>query len=156
MIRPAQPSDAGGILAIWNPIIRDTTITFTTREKTPEDIDALIRNHPVWVAEQGRQVAGFLTWAQFRGGPGYADSYEHSIHIAEAARGAGIGRALMAHGFDQIRAQGGHILVAGLSGENTSGQAFHCALGFEAVAHMPKIGKKFGRRLDLVLMQKFL
>ncbi len=57
MIRRASAADAPAIAAIWNPIIRDTTITFTTVEQTPAGIADLIRAHPVWVSEDGTGFA---------------------------------------------------------------------------------------------------
>ncbi len=156
MIRPARTSDAAGIAAIWNPIIRDTSITFTTTLKTPEALAVQIADTPVWVAEEAGALLGFITWGPFRGGPGYAATAEHSIHIAAGARGRGIGRALMARAEAEARRTGIDVLIAGLSGENETGIAFHTACGFQKVGHLPGVGQKFGRKHDLVFMQKTL
>jgi len=156
VIRPARPTDAEAIAAIWNPIIDETTITFTTIEVTEGAVATLIARAPVRVAEIGGAVSGFVTWAPFRPGPGYADTLEHSIYLAPAARGQGVGRRLMQACLAEAGALGGHSMIAGIGGENAGGLAFHRALGFETVARLPGVGRKFGRRLDLVLMRKFL
>lgn len=156
MIRAARPEDAESIAAIWNQIIRDTALTFTSVEKDAANVAALIASQPLFVGEENRAIAGFVTWSQFRGGPGYAHTMEHSIHVAQPARGLGLGRALMAVCADQARAAGTHSLLAGIAGENAEGMAFHAALGFRQVARLPQVGHKFGRWHDLVLMQKFL
>jgi phosphinothricin acetyltransferase len=156
VIRPARPEDADGIAAIWNAIIRDTALTFTTAEKDPAAIAAAMPVQPYFVAHTAGQVAGFVTYFQFRGGPGYAHTMEHSIHIAEGFRGAGLGRALMAVCEDHARGAGVHSLFAGVGGENPDGVAFHAALGYTEVARLREVGRKFGRWHDLVLMQKFL
>ncbi|MGP1358222.1 GNAT family N-acetyltransferase [Roseicyclus sp.] len=157
MIRAARPGDAAEIAGIWNRVIRETVATFTTLEKTEADLARAIGNGlPFLVAEEGGAVAGFVTAFQFRGGPGYAHTFEHSIHVADGARGRGLGRALMAEVEAALRAQGAHSLFAGVSGENTDGVAFHAAIGYREVARLPQVGWKFGRWHDLVLMQKIL
>lgn len=162
MIRDARPQDAPAIAALWNALIRDTTVTFTRTEKPAAEVAALIGarrrdGHAFLIAETATETfAGFATYGQFRGGDGYDRSMEHSIHLAPAARGQGLGRALMSALEDHARARGYHSMIAGVSGENLPGQAFHAALGYAECARIPQVGFKFGRWLDLVLMQKFL
>lgn len=161
MIRDATPADAAAIAAIWNPAIRDTAVTFNSAEKSLADIAAMIRDrqgagHAFLVAEQDGTVAGFATYAQFRGGVGYARTMEHTILLAPAHHGAGLGRALMSAIEDHARAGGAISIFAGVSAENPAGRAFHARMGFETVAILQRVGFKFGREMDLVLMQKFL
>ena len=68
----------------------------------------------------------------------------------------GLGRALMQAIEDHARAAGAHQMIAGVSGGNPEGQAFHASVGFRHIATVPEAGFKFGRFIDLVLMQKFL
>ncbi len=161
MIRPATETDAEAVAALWNALIRDTTVTFTSKEKTlPEVADTIAGRHrdgfTFLVAEHGGLVAGFASYAQFRGGDGYARCMEHSIHLEPLARGQGLGRALMQAIEAHARARGSHSMIAGVSGENAAGIAFHAALGYRNIATVPESGFKFGRWLNLVLMQKFL
>jgi len=153
MIRAATPQDAPWIAEIWNDVIRDTLITFTTEEKTQDAIADLIANRPILVlADRG----GFATYGPFRGGPGYASTVEHTVLLASAARGRGQGRALMKGLMDHAAVDGHHVMVAGISGANPDAIAFHARLGFAEVARMPEVGRKAGQWLDLVLMQKIL
>lgn len=156
MIRTARPADAPAIAAIWNHIIRDTVATFTTEEKQPSAITGAMASQPYWVAEDAGTVVGFATYFQFRGGPGYVHTMEHSVHITPSAQGRGLGRDLMAALEDHARKAGVHSLFAGISGENSAGLAFHSALGYAHTARLPGVGRKFDRWHDLVLMQKFL
>ena len=153
MIRRAELSDAAAIAAIWNPIIRDTTITFTTVEKTVPDLETLIETHPVWLTQD---QTGFALHAPFRGGPGYVHTREHTIHLAPAARGQGLGRALLDALQTHARDHGHHSLIAGISGGNIGALAFHSALGFTQCGHIPQAGWKCDTWHDLVLLQKFL
>lgn len=160
-LRPARPEDHAAILAFWNPLIRDTTVTFSSEEKTSESLAAMIAarraaGHEFLVAEDAGAVFGFATYAQFRGGNGYATAMEHTIILAEAARGRGVGRALIEAIAGHAAEAGAHTLMAGVSAENSGGIAFHRSVGFRTVAVVPEVGRKFGRYIDLVLMQRVL
>lgn len=156
MIRPAASRDAQAIAAIWNHVIRETTQTFTTAEKDPSALAVQIIDQPCFVGETAGEVVGFVIYGQFRSGPGYAHTVEHSIHVAQAARGAGLGRALMDAAEAHARRAGIHSMIAGVAGENAGGAAFHAALGYREIARLPEVGWKFGRWHDLILMQKML
>jgi len=96
MIRSATVADAPGIAAIWNPVIRDTTVTFNPVQKSEPEVAALTkRGDPflVW-AEPGR-ILGFTRCCQFRCGLGYLHTVEHTILLHPDGRGRGGGRALM-------------------------------------------------------------
>ena len=161
IVRPARVADIAQMMAFWNPQIRGTAITFTTVEKT----DASLTDELATCAAEGRAflvaeaegaVIGLGTWFSFRKGPGYAHTAEHTIVLAPEAQGRGAGRRLMTAIEDHARDAGVHVLVAGVTGENARGIAFHRALGFAEVGRMPQVGRKFGRWMDLVLLQKIL
>jgi len=157
-LRAATADDAGAIADLWNVVIRDTLATFTTRIKSADEMAALIhaRSDAFWVAVQDETVLGFVTYGAFRAGPGYSATVEHSIILAPAAQGRGLGRALMTHALAAAKAQGHHTVVAAISGANPGAVAFHGALGFDHVGRMPQVGRKAGQWLDLILMQKTL
>jgi L-amino acid N-acyltransferase len=158
IIRQANSADAPAIALIWNEMIRTTSRTFTTAEKTVDGIEDDIerRGAGFQVAELNGDVVGFATYFPFRGGPGYARTQEHSIILSSAAQGQGIGRHLMAALEAEARKSGVHSLIAGVSGENPDGIHFHAAIGYREIARLPEVGYKFDRFMDLVLMQKFL
>lgn len=160
-LRDATPDDAAAIAAIWNPIIRETVITFYPLERSAEEIAAMIAarqgaGRAFLVAEEGGSCLGFASYDQFRPGPGNARSMEHTINLAPEARGKGAGRALLLALEDHARAAGHHLMIAAISGSNTGSISFHEALDYIHVGTMPQLGWKFGRYHDLVLMQKFL
>jgi L-amino acid N-acyltransferase YncA len=160
MIRRATEADATAIAALWNPYIRDTAVTFNAAEKPTADVAKMIAERDA--LGQATFVAiddgllGFAGYAQFRGGVGYATCMEHSILLAPESRGRGVGRVLMDAVCDHARTAGAHQMIAGVSGENPAGVAFHARMGFAEIARIRDAGFKFGRFMDLVLMQKFL
>ncbi len=161
IIRAADAKDAAAIADIWNPQIRDTAHTFTTVEKTPaalaQDIRARQASGDAFlVAVEGAEVIGFATYFPFRKGPGYAHCKEHSIWLAPHASGHGTGRALMAGLESHAIDAGVHSLIAAISADNAGAVAFHEKVGYRPVAVIPQAGRKFGRWIDLVLLQKLL
>ncbi len=163
MIRPAIVLDAQAIADVWNPWIRDTGITFNAVDKHPDEVADLIvsrttAGHGFLVATDDDlgTIIGFATYAQFRGGTGYARTMEHSIILSPQARGTGLGRALLTAIESHAREEGAHQILAGVSSENADGIRFHLAMGYTECARIRDAGYKFGRYMDLVLMQKFL
>lgn len=158
MIRPADLSDVAAITEVWNGEIRDGVSTFNSIEKSQDEIATLLtaRGEATQVAYDGDVFLGFVTIGAFRGGIGYRHAAEHTIYLTQAAKGRGVGRALMARIYEVAKARDIHVLVAGISGENEAGLGFHRALGFEETGRMPNIARKFGRAMTLVLMQKEL
>lgn len=159
-IRPAHIHDAPQIAQLLNPILRDTTISFTSIEKSDDTITASIQKHqennwPFFVADNGH-VTGVASYAPFRQGPGYNRVMEHTIYVSPSHFGTGLGRRLLSVLEEYAREYGIAHLVGGISAENEAGLAFHAACGFVETGRMPGIGYKFAREIDLVLMQKRL
>jgi L-amino acid N-acyltransferase len=101
VIRPARPEDAAAIVAFWNPLIRDTLVTFNPVEKTVAEVADSIRakpaaGHGFFVAEAGGGCCRLCQLWPVSRGLGYARAMEHTIILAPEARGRGLGRALMA------------------------------------------------------------
>ncbi|PWE33857.1 GNAT family N-acetyltransferase [Maritimibacter sp. 55A14] len=160
-IRPATRVDCAEIAALWEPVIRDSEITFNSAVKTEAEIAGMLAErraagHAFLVARQDGRLMGFATYAPLRPGTGSARTMEHTIILNPAAQGRGLGRLMMAALEDHARAAGVHALWAAISPANPSAVGFHAALGFTHVATLPEIGWKFGRWYDLILMRKTL
>ncbi len=157
MIRPATPDDAPALSAIWNGVIRDTTSIFNATERSLDEIVALIEaGDPFFVWDDGQGAQGMARWFPFRGTDGYRHTVEHTILLGRGLHGRGVGRAMMQQLFDSARARDKHVMVACITAENRAGLAFHQRMGFEQTGFMPEVGRKFGRWLDLAIMQKRL
>ncbi len=161
MVRKASTDDADAIVSIWNPMIRDTHVTFDRVEKSPRDVGEMItdseaNDHCFLVAEDAGRVVGFATYRQFRAGIGYAHTMENTVIIAPQAQGKGAGGELMGALEDHARDAGVHSMIAAISSENPGAIAFHQGLGYREVAIVPEAGRKFDRWLDLHVLQKIL
>jgi L-amino acid N-acyltransferase YncA len=164
LIRDARGPDLPEITKIYNALLETTTHEWTEELHTVEERSEWLAakqasGHPALVAVEGDAVIGWATYGDFRDSrrwPGYRFTVEHSIHVREDQWGRGVGRMLIDALIERAQSQGKHVMVAGIDASNTGSIIFHERLGFFEVARMPEIGEKFGRRLDLVLMQRML
>ena len=161
-IRAAQDQDLPQILAIFNDVIASSTAVYSLEPSTLQERSSWLAartasGFPVLIAELGGRVAGFASFGEFRGfWPGYRYSVEHSVHIRSDLRSRGIGRELTAALFPLAAAMGKHLMIGAIDADNEVSLRLHARLGFVRVGHMREVGRKFGRWLDLVLMQRYL
>jgi len=160
-IRSATESDLAEILRIYNYAIEHTTAVFEYRPHTIEMRREWLRaKHaaalPVIVAAEDGAVRGFATYGPFRAWPAYKYSVEHSVYVDPAVHRRGVGTALVHAILDEARARDLHVIMAGITSDNGTSLRLHERLGFKEVAHIPEVGFKFGRWLDLKLLQLVL
>jgi len=164
IIRDARAADLPPITDLYNAWIPTSTITWTEALETYAERAASFERQrregfAVLVADDAGEVVGYAAYEHFRGEgkwPGYRGTAELSIHVRQDHWGGGVGRALIEGLVERARAARIHVLVAAIDGENEASIRFHERLGFVEVARMPETGQKFGRWLDLVLMQRIL
>lgn len=104
-------------------------------------------------------MLGFAAYGYFGGAgvwPRDRDTIEHTVHVDARTWSRGVGRARLAQLIDRARAAGKHVMVGAIDSENEASLRFPRAIGFDEVARMPQIGQKFGRWLDLVLVQRVI
>lgn len=160
-VRDASADDLPAILAIYNDVIATTTAVYRDDPAPLDDRTAWWRDrvnqgYPVLVADDGGAILGFASFGDFRAWPGYRFTVEHTVHVRSDCRGRGVGQALMTVLVARGRALGKHVMMAGVDAENAGSIRFHERLGFERVGHLREVGFKFGRRLDLVFLQRML
>jgi len=161
-LRTATPADAAAIKAIMEPVIKETTATFSTYERSEDEWAELIKSRlaagrAFYVAEVDGQVAGYATYDQFRPeNDGYRFTMEHSVYLSDAAQGKGFGRILLITIEEHAREAGHKSMIGCIDGDNSSSIAFHTALGYKEVGRIPVSGYKFDRFLDALFMQKML
>ena len=155
-VRDAMDGDAQPIADIYNHEVVHTTTTLDTVLVTAEDRRAWMverdrGRHPVVVAELGDRVIGWGQLKPWSERKGYTRTAEVSLFVAEDARGAGAGRALLAELIARARAVGLGVLLSRIGGESAASIALHRALGFRHLCTMERVGEKFGRLLDVEL-----
>ena len=101
------------------------------------------------------RVLGYATFGPFRGSwSGYRHTVEHSVHVRLDQRGRGLGTALIQALFPLAQAQGVHVMVGAIDASNAGSLRLHARLGFVQTGLMLQVGRKFGRWLDLALVQR--
>ena len=101
-------------------------------------------------------VLGYGSFGEFRPFEGFRHTVEHSVYVLDEAQGRGIGRMLLAALIEEARGMGKRVMVGAIDATNYASLALHENMGFEETGRMPGVGEKFGKRLDLVLVQLML
>jgi phosphinothricin acetyltransferase len=159
-IRRAVAGDAAAIAAIYNEAIRTTTATFDTEEKSAEDrlrwLEDHDETHPVYVAEVEGVVAGYASLTRWSDRQAYAGTVESSFYVAERFRGQGVGRELKRNVVEEAKRLGYHTLLARVAEGSEASMHLNIAFGFQHVGTMKEVGHKFGRWLDVHILQLML
>lgn len=157
-IRDATEADLAAIRDIYNHAVEHTTAIWN---EVLIDVDnrrawmelRRAKGFPVLVAERAGKVAGYASYGDWRAFDGYRHTVEHSVYVDKDCRGAGIGRLLMQALIDHARGNDKHVMIAAIEAENQPSIALHERLGFRLVGIHREVGIKFGRWLDLAMME---
>jgi L-amino acid N-acyltransferase YncA len=162
-IRPATQDDVPAITAIYAHHVLTGTGTFEVDPPSVEEItarmDKVARRGWPWLVSVNREgcVNGYAYAGPFRERAAYDATVEDSIYLAPESIGQGLGRALLSALIEGCQQAGAQEMLAVIGdSENTASIALHRALGFTDVGVMARVGIKFGRKLDVVILQKSL
>ncbi|HKS88172.1 MAG TPA: GNAT family N-acetyltransferase [Stellaceae bacterium] len=162
IIRPSRDDDVAAIAAIYGHHVRHGVASF---EETPPSVEEIARRRaaivaqglPYLAAERAGRVVGYCYAGPFRPRVGYRYTLEDSVYVAADEVGRGIGRALLEAVLARAAELGYRQMVAVIGGrETTASIGLHAALGFAQIGILPAVGFKFGRWVDIVLMQRAL
>ena len=158
IIRDATEADLPALLAIYNHAVAETTAIWNEVLVDLDNRRAWLemrrsRNFPVLIAEVDGVVAGYASYGDWRAFDGFRQSVEHSVYVEKNHQGQGIGKLLMTSLIERARAGGIHVMVAAIEAGNEGSIALHSRLGFRLVGTHQEVGKKFGRWLDLTMME---
>lgn len=159
-IRRAVERDAEAIRTIYNAEVLTSTATLDLVPRSVEEHRGWMSAHagayPVLVADDGGRVMGFSSLSPYRPRPGYSTAVEDSVYVAADARRQGVGRLLLEGAIGTARSHGFHSMVARISAEQEPSLGLHKVCGFELVGVEREIGRKFGRFVDVAIVQLVL
>lgn len=148
-IRSAHPADAASLLAIYGPVVRDSTISFELDPPTEEEFTERIRQTDPWlVLERDADIAGYACASQFRNRPGYAATRETTVFVHPDHHRSGAAHELMTALLANLTDRGAHLALAVIALPNEPSVALHEALGFTLAGTLHQVGRKFGRWHD--------
>ncbi len=157
-IRQSRLKDLEAITEIYNDAILKTTATFDTEPKTMKEQKIWFGDHgkkyPILVAEQDGSVIGWASLSRWSDRCAYSDTAEISIYIKEEFQGKGIGKKLMRAIISEGKRAGLHTVIARIAQGSEISIRLHESVGFGHVGVMKEVGRKFGKLLDVYLMQK--
>jgi phosphinothricin acetyltransferase len=156
--RKATIEDLKDITDIYNEAIQKTVATFDTEPKTLEQQKVWFnehgKNNPIIVAELNGIIVGWAALSKYSTRCAYSNTAEISLYVKLEYQGKGVGRKLM----DEIIKKGEktniHVVLARITEGNEISIHLHKSVGFENIGTMKEVGNKFGKLLDVHLMQK--
>src|SRR5688500_4040642 len=159
-VRLAAAVDAEAVRSIYNPEGTESTVTFDLVPRTLAEQEAWLAEHdgvhPAVVAELDGEVVGFGSLAPYRNRPAYSTTVEDSVYVRRDRQGLGCGRAILGELVRLATLHGFHAVMARIVGGHEASIRLHRACGFEMVGVEREVGRKFGRWLDVVVMQRLL
>lgn len=161
-IRPARPDDCPAIAEIYAHHVLHGTASYETEPPDTAEIarrmDRVLGSGWPWLVAEAADgtMLGYAYATQFRDRAAYRFVCEDSIYIRDAARGQGVGKALLAALVEACTAAGFRQMVAVIGGAEPASEALHARLGFTLAGRLSGIGRKQGRWLDTLYMQRQL
>lgn len=148
-------------MAIYNPVVLTSTATFDLIPRTLQEQRDWINDRTgarvILVAETPEgDIAGYSALSPYRERAGYATTVEDSVYVADDHQGQGIGRILLDSLIETARAHGFHAMMAKIVSDHATSIGLHHACGFEIIGVEREVGRKFGRWLDVTLMERLL
>jgi phosphinothricin acetyltransferase len=160
LVRLAQATDAEAIRAIYNLEVLESTVTFDLVPRSHDDQRAWLAAHsgahPAVVAVDGDEVVGFGSLSPYKDRPAYSTTVEDSVYVHRECRRRGAGRLILGELLTLATSHGFHAVIARIVGDHEASIALHERCGFTLVGVEQEVGRKFGRWLDVVELQRLL
>ena len=148
------PADWPAVEAIYAEGISTGEATFETETPAWAEFDAgRLRDHRLVAVDEG-EIVGWAALSPTSRRPCYAGVVEHSVYVAERARGRGIGRALMEALFESADAGRIWTIQTSIFPENAASLALHERVGFRVVGRRERIAQQDGIWRDALLLER--
>jgi phosphinothricin acetyltransferase len=158
--RSATMADAAALADIYNQAVLRTTATFDTSLQSEEERAAWLAahggSHPVVVAVEDGGIVGWASLSRWSSRCAYDRTVELSVYVDEAARGRGVGRTLVTEILRRAAELGLHAVLVQVCTENEISLAMVRRFGFERAGVLREVGEKFGRLLDVEILELLL
>jgi phosphinothricin acetyltransferase len=156
-IRPATNADQQAIMDIYNEAVQNTTATFDTDLRTLDKQMTWFRNHkknhPVLVGERDGKIIGWASLSPWSDRCAYDTTVEVSVYVHKDYRKQGIGSQLLKQVTVLGQSLGNHTVLSRITQGNEQSIHLHEKLGYRHVGTMKEVGFKFGKFLDVHMMQ---
>ena len=152
-IRIARAEDGAGVAAIYDPIVRDTAISFEVvppgEAEMRRRIGATLATHPWLVCGEVNHVRGYAYASRHAERAAYRWSADVTVYVHADSRGRGVGGALYTALLEILVAQGFRRAYAGITLPNAASVGLHEAHGFARIGVYPGVGWKLGAWRDV-------
>ena len=154
VVRAVTANDSEALALIYNHYVTQTIVTFEEEPVPASEIaqriqDVNAASLPWLVAELDGSIAGYAYESKWRLRRAYRFSTEVTVYVAPELGRRGIGSALYARLFADLRDRHAHAAMGGIALPNDASVALHEKCGFKKVAHFEQVGFKFNRWIDV-------
>ena len=155
MIRAMRATDAEPVLAIYQAGLDGGQASFEITAPTWAEFDAgRLVDHRLVAEGADGAVGGWIAVTPVSGRRVYAGVVEHSVYVAPAAAGQGIGRLLLDALIESTESAGIWTIQSGVFPENGASLRLHARAGFRVVGTRERIGRHHGEWRDVVLLER--
>lgn len=152
--------DSEAIRTIYNHEVLNSLVTLDLIPRSDAEQRHWIAEHsgvyPAVVAELNGKVCGFASLSPYRARAGYSTTVEDSIYVDPNFRKQGVGTALLNEILKLANQHGFHSCMARVMANHQASLSLHESCGFALVGIEREVGRKFGKWLDVALLQKLL
>ena len=158
LIREATSDDAEAIRSIYNHEVENETSTMDLVPRTLEVQRQWIAARSgafcaIVAVDSAGEVLGFGALSEYKDRSGYRSTVENSVYVRSDVARHGIGKQLLSHLIETATISGFHSIIARIEAQSTASRSLHESCGFELVGIEKQVARKFGKWLDVAVMQ---